>query len=143
MFIRPLKWLIRSKPTLEGAGVHPLRAFGFGKTSGFGPFLLLDDFRNDVPQDYLAGFPRHPHRGIETITYLLAGTVEHGDSMCNHSAIGWVRRTLSALDSNGIYIDIAAILLKGRTLQRCRVEPVHAMVPSTPVRARWAIYTDS
>ena len=67
--------------------MHLRRAFGFGNTSDFDPFLLLDDFRNDVPEDYLAGFPWHPHRGIETITYVLAGTVEHGDSMGNHGAI--------------------------------------------------------
>jgi redox-sensitive bicupin YhaK (pirin superfamily) len=88
MSIRPIKRLTKSKPTLEGAGVHLRRAFGFGNTSDFDPFLLLDDFRNDVPEDYLAGFPWHPHRGIETITYVLAGTVEHGDSMGNHGAIG-------------------------------------------------------
>jgi quercetin 2,3-dioxygenase len=87
MSIRPVKKLIESKPTLEGAGVHLRRAFGFGNTSDFDPFLLLDDFRNDVPADYLAGFPWHPHRGIETITYVLAGTVEHGDSMGNRGAI--------------------------------------------------------
>src|SRR4051794_41970659 len=81
MSIRPVKRLVRSKPTLEGAGVHLRRAFGFGDPSEFDPFLLLDDFRNDIPQDYLAGFPWHPHRGIETITYVLAGTVEHGDTM--------------------------------------------------------------
>src|SRR5881397_166405 len=81
MSLRPIKRLIKSKPTLEGAGVHLRRAFGFGNTSDFDPFLLLDDFRNDIPEDYLAGFPWHPHRGIETITYVLAGTVEHGDSM--------------------------------------------------------------
>jgi len=87
MSIRPVKRLIQSKPTLEGAGVHLRRAFGFGNTKDFDPFLLLDDFRNDVPEDYLAGFPWHPHRGIETITYVLAGTVEHGDSMGNRGAI--------------------------------------------------------
>src|SRR3981189_3029343 len=87
MSLRPVKRLIRSKPTLEGAGVPLRRAFGFGNTSDFDPFLLLDDFRNDVPEDYLAGFPWHPHRGIETITYVLAGTVEHGDSMGNQGAI--------------------------------------------------------
>ncbi len=87
MSIRPVKRLIKAKPTLEGAGVHLRRAFGFGSTSEFDPFLLLDDFRNDVPEDYLAGFPWHPHRGIETVTYVLAGTVEHGDSMGNHGAI--------------------------------------------------------
>ena len=87
MSIRPVKKLITAKPTLEGAGVHLRRAFGFGQTSDYDPFLLLDDFRNDVPADYLAGFPWHPHRGIETITYVLAGTVEHGDSLGNHGAI--------------------------------------------------------
>jgi redox-sensitive bicupin YhaK (pirin superfamily) len=87
MSIRPVKRLIRSKPTTEGAGVHLRRAFGFGNTTEFDPFLLLDDFRNDVPEDYLAGFPWHPHRGIETITYVLAGTVEHGDSIGNRGAI--------------------------------------------------------
>src|SRR5947207_15676564 len=81
MSIRPVKRFIKSKPTMEGAGVHLRRAFGFGNTKDFDPFLLLDDFRNDVPEDYLAGFPWHPHRGIETITYVLAGTVQHGDSM--------------------------------------------------------------
>jgi len=88
MSIRPVKRLIKSKPTLEGAGVHLRRAFGFGNTGEFDPFLLLDDFRTDVPEDYLAGFPWHPHRGIETITYVLAGTVDHGDSMGNHGTIG-------------------------------------------------------
>jgi redox-sensitive bicupin YhaK (pirin superfamily) len=87
MSIRPISRLIKAKPTLEGAGVHLRRAFGFGNTTEFDPFLLLDDFRNDIPEDYLAGFPWHPHRGIETITYVLAGTVEHGDSMGNRGAI--------------------------------------------------------
>ena len=88
MSIRPIKRLIMSKPTLEGAGVHLRRAFGFDNTSEFDPFLLLDDFRNDVPDDYLAGFPWHPHRGIETITYVLAGSVAHGDSMGHSGTIG-------------------------------------------------------
>src|SRR6187549_741871 len=88
MSIRPVKKIIQSKPTLEGAGVHLRRAFGFGDTSAFDPFLLLDDFRNDVPADYLAGFPWHPHRGMETITYVLAGEVEHADSLGNRGAIG-------------------------------------------------------
>ncbi len=87
MSIRPVKRLVRAKPTLEGAGVHLRRAFGFGTTNDFDPFLLLDDFRNDVPEDYLKGFPWHPHRGIETITYVLAGTVEHADSIGNRGAI--------------------------------------------------------
>src|SRR5258708_20770995 len=81
MSIRPVKRLIKSKPTTEGAGVHLRRAFGFGNTKDFDPFLLLDDFRNDVPEDNLAGFPWHPHRGIGTITYVLSGTIEHGASM--------------------------------------------------------------
>src|SRR5437764_7410592 len=87
MSIRPVKHVLKSKPALEGAGVHLRRAFGFGNTKEFDPFLLLDDFRNDVPEDYLAGFPWHPHRGIETITYVLAGTVQHGDSMGNNGVI--------------------------------------------------------
>jgi hypothetical protein len=79
---------VKAKPTLEGAGVQLRRAFGFGNTSDFDPFLLLDDFRNDRPEDYRAGFPWHPHRGIETITYVLAGTVEHADSIGNRGVIG-------------------------------------------------------
>lgn len=88
MSIRPVKRLSKSNPTIEGAGVHLRRAFGFGKTSDFDPFLLLDDFRNDIPEDYESGFPWHPHRGIETITYVIAGSVDHGDSMGNQGSIG-------------------------------------------------------
>ena len=88
MSIRPVKRIVTSKPTIEGAGVHLRRAFGFGDTTEFDPFLLLDDFRNDRPDDYRAGFPWHPHRGIETITYVLAGTVEHGDSLGNRGNLG-------------------------------------------------------
>ena len=88
MSIRPVKQITRSQPTLEGAGVKLHRGFGFGTTNEFDPFLLFDDFRNDRPGDYLAGFPWHPHRGIETITYVLAGTVEHGDSLGNSGALG-------------------------------------------------------
>jgi len=88
MSIRPVKSISRSKPAIEGAGVKLHRAFGFGNTSDFDPFLLLDDFRNDRPDDYLAGFPWHPHRGIETITYVLAGSVDHKDSLGNQGALG-------------------------------------------------------
>jgi redox-sensitive bicupin YhaK (pirin superfamily) len=88
MSIRPVKKIIQSKPTMEGAGVHLRRAFGFGDTKEFDPFLLLDDFRNDNPDEYAAGFPWHPHRGIETITYVLAGEVDHGDSLGNKGVLG-------------------------------------------------------
>ena len=81
MSIRPVKRIIESVPTLEGAGVKLRRAFGFGETAETDPFLLFDDFRNERPADYIAGFPWHPHRGIETITYVLAGTVLHGDRL--------------------------------------------------------------
>jgi len=88
MSVRPVKQVIHPKPTLEGAGVRLQRGFGFGTTTEFDPFLLFDDFRNDNPADYLAGFPWHPHRGIETITYVLTGTVEHGDSLGNRGSLG-------------------------------------------------------
>ena len=88
MSIRAVKRIIQSRPTTEGAGVKLRRAFGFGETEEFDPFLLFDDFRNDRPQEYLAGFPWHPHRGIETITYVLTGEVEHGDSLGNRGTLG-------------------------------------------------------
>jgi hypothetical protein len=88
MSIRPVKRIVQSKPAIEGAGVKLRRAFGFGDTSETDPFLLFDDFRNDRPDDYRAGFPWHPHRGIETVTYVLAGTVEHGDSLGNRGKLG-------------------------------------------------------
>jgi redox-sensitive bicupin YhaK (pirin superfamily) len=86
-FRAPLS-ITEAQPTMEGAGVHLHRAFGFGKTEEFDPFLLFDDFRNDIPAHYQSGFPWHPHRGIETITYVLAGTVEHGDSLGNVGKLG-------------------------------------------------------
>ena len=88
MSVRPVRRIVRATPHLEGAGVKLQRGFGFGDTAEFDPFLLFDDFRNDSPEDYLAGFPWHPHRGIETITYVLAGNVAHGDSLGNRGNLG-------------------------------------------------------
>ena len=85
--IRKIKKILKSQPTIEGAGVHLRRAFGYYHVAQFDPFLMLDDFRSDNPDHYLAGFPWHPHRGIETITYMLDGYVEHGDSMGNKGVI--------------------------------------------------------
>lgn len=85
--IRKIKVTLKSRPTFEGAGVRLKRAFGYADSS-LDPFLLLDDFHSDDPRDYIAGFPWHPHRGIETITYMLHGRVEHGDSLGNGGVIG-------------------------------------------------------
>jgi redox-sensitive bicupin YhaK (pirin superfamily) len=85
--IRKVNQILKSRPTLEGAGVHLKRAFGFQRGPRLDPFLLLDDFSSDSPEDYLPGFPWHPHRGIETITYILRGAVAHGDSMGNKGVI--------------------------------------------------------
>ena len=85
---RKIKKVIKNKPTLEGAGVHLNRVFGNNEAPLLDPFLLLDDFRSGNPAHYLKGFPWHPHRGIETITYMLGGSVEHGDSMGNKGLIG-------------------------------------------------------
>ncbi|MDD1778147.1 MAG: pirin family protein [Candidatus Helarchaeota archaeon] len=86
--IRKIYKVRKSSPTIEGAGVHLRRAFGNTEVPLFDPFLLLDDFHSDDPEDYIAGFPWHPHRGIETITYVLQGEIEHGDSMGNGGVIG-------------------------------------------------------
>jgi quercetin 2,3-dioxygenase len=88
MSVRPVRRIVQATPQLEGAGVKLQRGFGFGDTTEFDPFLLFDDFRNDRPDDYVAGFPWHPHRGIETITYVLAGNVAHGDSLGNRGNLG-------------------------------------------------------
>lgn len=88
MSIRPVASETRAMPAVEGAGVHLHRAFGFRDPTECDPFLMLDDFRNEHPQDYIKGFPWHPHRGIETITYVLAGSVEHGDSLGNRGILG-------------------------------------------------------
>ncbi|MFH1060775.1 MAG: pirin family protein [Pseudomonadota bacterium] len=85
---RRVKKVYKAKPTIEGAGVHLKRAFGFGQVPLLDPFLLLDDFHGHQPADYEAGFPWHPHRGIETITYVLKGRVAHGDSLGNAGEIG-------------------------------------------------------
>ncbi|WP_095590052.1 pirin family protein [Actibacterium ureilyticum] len=88
MSIRPIREQSHAIPTLEGAGVKLHRAFGFQDPTDLDPFLLFDDFRNERPEDFLRGFPWHPHRGIETITYVLSGTVEHGDSLGNQGVLG-------------------------------------------------------
>lgn len=88
MTLRKIQKLFKSRPTIEGAGVHLKRAFGYSQVPQFDPFLMLDDFHTCNPNEYLPGFPWHPHRGIETITYVLEGLVEHGDSMGNKGTIG-------------------------------------------------------
>ena len=85
--LRKIKKIYTGKPTIEGAGVHLTRVFGHAEIPTFDPFLLLDDFQSENPKDYLAGFPWHPHRGIETVTYMIHGTVEHGDSLGNKGTI--------------------------------------------------------
>ena len=91
MSFRPVTSVSRAEPTIEGAGVHLHRVFGFGDPGASDPFLPLDDFRNDDPAAYAAGFPWHPHRGIETITYVLDGSVEHSDPLGNAASSGRAR----------------------------------------------------
>lgn len=85
--MRKIKDIYQAKPTIEGAGVRLKRIFGHAEVPTFDPFLLLDDFHSNNPKDYLAGFPWHPHRGIETVTYMIHGIVEHGDSLGNKGTI--------------------------------------------------------
>jgi quercetin 2,3-dioxygenase len=85
--VRTVERILTAYATVEGAGVHLHRAFGYYEVPQFDPFLMLDDFRAQRPEDYLAGFPWHPHRGIETVTYMLEGTVEHGDSMGHSGSV--------------------------------------------------------
>lgn len=86
--VRQVQDVIESRPTMEGAGVRLRRAFGNAEVPRFDPFLMLDDFRGESPDDYRKGFPWHPHRGIETITYMIEGSCAHGDSMGNSGVIG-------------------------------------------------------
>src|SRR5665648_778349 len=87
MNIRRIKKIVNAKPTTDGAGVKLKRVFGYNELPEFDPFLMLDHFGSDNPKDFILGFPWHPHRGIETITYMLKGSVEHGDSMGNSGII--------------------------------------------------------
>jgi len=86
--IRSIEQILPSRETIEGAGVHLRRAFGYHEVPRLDPFLLLDDFRSENPVEFLAGFPWHPHRGIETVTYMLDGLVQHEDSLGNKGVIG-------------------------------------------------------
>jgi hypothetical protein len=88
MTFRHIAHVFHSRPTVEGAGVHLRRVFGYDQVPHFDPFLMLDDFHSSDPSEYMAGFPWHPHRGIETITYVIEGLIEHRDSMGNAGTIG-------------------------------------------------------
>jgi len=88
MYTRNTKHIVQAQPTLEGAGVRLRRAFGFGNTADYDPFLLLDELRSDDANDYIEGFPNHPHRGFETVTYMLAGQMRHGDNQGNSGLLG-------------------------------------------------------
>ena len=157
MSIRPVKRVVRPQPTIEGAGVKLQRAFGFGNTDDFDPFLLLDDFRNENPEDYMAGFPWHPHRGIETVTYVLAGTVDHGDSLGNRGTLGsgyvqWMTAGRGILhqempkgDSSGrmhgfqLWANLPATLKSAKTLLLCW--PGCGFMPEeAKAKKRWCCY---
>ena len=136
--IRKIRKVWKSKPTVEGAGVHLKRVFGFSQVPMFDPFLLLDDFRSDKPEHYIKGFPWHPHRGIETITYVLRGDVEHGDSMGNKGIIssgdiqwmtagsGIIHQEMPKGDANGMMLgfQLWANLPKSRKMMEPRYRDV-------------------
>ncbi len=135
---REIRKVWKAKPTLEGAGVHLKRVFGFSQVPMFDPFLLLDDFRSDNPEHYMKGFPWHPHRGIETITYVLQGDVEHGDSMGNKGVIssgdiqwmtagsGIIHQEMPQGDPNGLMLgfQLWANLPKSRKMMEPRYRDV-------------------
>ena len=114
---RSLADIVEAVPTVDGAGVKLRRVFGFNERRGYDPFLLLDHFGSDDPADYLAGFPWHPHRGIETVTYLLAGKVAHGDSMGNRGTIGPGDAQWMTAGSGIIHQEMPEAGADGRTME--------------------------
>ena len=114
---RSLADIVEAVPSVDGAGVKLRRVFGFNERRGFDPFLLLDHFGSDDPADYLAGFPLHPHRGIETVTYLLAGEVAHGDSMGNRGTIGPGDAQWMTAGSGIIHQEMPEAGADGRTME--------------------------
>ena len=122
MSIRPVNYSSQTKPAMEGAGVHLHRVFGFGETEPFDPFLMMDDFRNDDPNNYVKGFPWHPHRGIETITYVLKGNVEHSDSLGNNGTL-----------SDG---DVRNAILKGMPIRES-IESVFQKEPTVLIESQF------
>ena len=157
MSIRPVKRITQSTPTIEGAGVHCAAPSVLAITSDFDPFLLMDDFRNDIPSDYLAGFPWHPHRGIETITYVLAGTVEHGDSLGNRGAHRRRRRAVDDRRQRHLHQEMPKGDAEGRmhgfqlwanlpsslkmTAPRYQDIPARQFLKSSTTTARWCAWS--
>lgn len=85
--LRKIIKISKGQPAVDGAGVKLVRVFGYHDTKDYDPFLMFDAFDSEHPEDYTKGFPWHPHRGIETITYLIHGDIEHGDSLGNSGSI--------------------------------------------------------